>query len=89
MSFISFENDKFFHDDEAFEQLPMEERICKEILNSNRIMHIYIVMPENTAICVEYLSKKGDWFEIHETFENEVQCRRRFIQLENILKEGN
>lgn len=87
MGFISFFNDKLWDDADCYDEIPFDDRYCREILNSNRIMHIYMVMPENTSICIEYLSKRGDWFEIHETFNSQAECLRRFLQLENILKE--
>lgn len=87
MGFISFNNDKYFNDPDFVMDLPIEDRYCREVLNTNRIMHVYVVMPENTAICVEYLSKKGDWFSIYESFHSEAECTFRFNQIKNILEE--
>ena len=86
MSFITFMNDKWFGEDAP--EIPEEEKICWEILNTNRIMHIYRVMPASScAICIEYENKNGGWFEIHETFRTEGQTLRRFMELETLLKE--
>ena len=88
MSFLTVRNDKFFGDDD-FDDFTIsdEERFCNEILNTSRIMHIYMVLPENKAICIEYLSKRGDWFEIHEVFPNENECIRRFLEIQKLLEE--
>lgn len=87
MGFIYFNNDKYFNDPDFAMDLPIEDRYCREILNTNRIMHIYMVLPDCKAICVEYLSKKGDWFTIFESFNSEGGCNLRFNQLKKILEE--
>lgn len=86
MGFLVVKNDKAFGDIDA-EQFPDCMRFCREIINTNRIMHVYVVLPEETAICIEYLSKKGDWFSIYESFNNKSDCDYRFAEIGRILKE--
>lgn len=86
MAFIEIRNDKWYGQDDYAPQL-FEDRYCREILNTDYLVHIYVVLPDNTDICYEYMNAKGKRFEMYETFESVGECSTRFNEIARILKE--
>lgn len=84
MAFIEIRNDKYYRDDI---EPPFEDRYCREILNTDYLVHVYIVLPDNTDICYEYMNAKGKRFEMYETFESVSECTRKFNEIAKTLKE--
>jgi len=88
MGFLEVKHDLFYQADEALtEGMSRNERYNRELLQISRILHVYIVQPYRTAICIEYLSKHGEGFDMVESFETEVECYARFNEISKILKE--
>lgn len=91
MGFLVCRNDKYSDWDE--EDGPFERRgeegICWEILNTKLIMHVYVRLPDKTSLCIEYLNKRGGYFELNETFNSEGECLRRFTEIGKKLEEEN
>lgn len=60
---------------------------CHELINTKTILHVYVCLPDQERLCIEYMTKHGKQDILEDHFENKAQCLRRFYEIENILKE--
>lgn len=60
---------------------------CREILNTALILHVYICLPDEESLCIEYMAKHGKVDIIEDHFGDKYECTRRFNQIVEILKE--
>lgn len=82
MMFLEVNNNKTYGED----YLP--EEICRELIRIDAIQHVYIVLPERTAICIEYKNRRGRNCNIYEDFENPGHCAVRFNEITRLLTKG-
>ncbi len=59
----------------------------REILSTDRIVHIYIVETERKSICIEYRGRHNRIHSLHESFDTEGECLNRFWELKRMLCE--
>ena len=60
---------------------------CREIINTKAILHVYVRLPEEDSLCIEYMTPHGKVDIIEDHFECSGDCISRFYEIERILKE--
>lgn len=68
------------------EDLP--DMICRELINIEKITHVYIKLPDEKAICIEWEARKGYHTDKVEEFESRGACIMRFNEISRILCEN-
>lgn len=56
-----------------------------ELIRVKDIIHVYMVMPHGTRICIEYKTKKGDIRDIYEEHYEYLNAARRVSELLELL----
>ena len=59
--------------------------ICRELIDISKINHVYIELPEEKAICIEWISRKGYHMDKVEEFDSKAACYTRFNEISRIL----
>lgn len=62
---------------------------CREIINTKTILHVYVLLPDEDKLCIEYMTQHGKVDIIEDHFENTGECLRRFYEISKILEEEN
>ena len=83
---ITFKNHHFWNIEESADPEVSPGMYAYEMVNSDRIIHIYQIMPEQDVICIEYKGHDGVVRKIHERFENKYQASARIFELQRILR---
>lgn len=60
---------------------------CHELINTKTILHVYICLPDEERICIEYMTKHGKQDIIEDHFADKNECLNRFYEIEQQLKE--
>lgn len=82
---IRFKNYHFLYQDTIPAEAD-EHDYTYELVDSDRIVHVYEVMPEREAICVEYINYKEDPRKIYEYCGDKFRTSARVFEIERILK---
>lgn len=81
MKFIAVNNNTMF--DPLNEQKQTD--ICREIIAVDSIRHIYVMLPDEANLCIEWLDRKGNDRDIIESFSARGECLHRFKELSKML----
>ena len=76
MKFLEVRNNKFVDD------------TCRELIRISLIDHVYIELPEEKGLAIEYRHPNGHIGHVYETFNTCGQCHVRFNEIRRILSEG-
>lgn len=79
---IMFKNHYLLHSELSGE---IESNYLREMINSDRIIHIYEDANEK-SICVEYLNYKGEPFKLYEYCGDKYKTASRMFEIQRMLK---
>ena len=65
-----------------------DEDECRELIRISLIDHVYIELPSETSLAIEYRHPHGQIGHVYETFESCGQCHVRFNEIRRIINEG-
>lgn len=82
MSFIEVNNNMFYFSENE------SKDICRELINTNSITHVYIMLPQEEALCIEWKDKHGRCRDVIESFESRGRCINRFNEISRMLCKG-
>lgn len=80
--FIEVSNNKSYYDED------FPEMVCREILRIDSIQHVYVILPEEEALCIEYKNRSGIQCDVVESFDSRGRCAVRFNEISKILCKG-